>query len=335
MDTRGPEIYDQVQNSHVLLAKMNESGMADPWTEGGENIEFIIKTSQNSSFAARDYKDQLTFAEQDFLETVSLPSRYINGQCMWFDAQVDTNSSKAKVIDLVDSIVNDAKDGAKTAFAMEMWQSGSGEHLHGIGTVFDHDNTYLGIDRTVAANAFWRARHSDAGHTSFTQSHADGTAITYGPYHTAESLVVEGGTDGGIQKLYDDLCDNGGTDGPNLAITTEGLYRKLCSLKKAYDFGYNQKLGELGWPENLQYRNMAITWDWNVTGQFASGALLAFNTKYWKMKPYAGYSKTFKSTETFNLYSNGILAKARIMQWRGNLACLKPQKQGALTGKTV
>jgi hypothetical protein len=326
--------YDQIFTSQPLLAKTMENGQVKPWESGGENLEFILRTSGNDTFEARAYKTALDFKEADPLEFVELPSRFINGSLMYYDAQVESNQGKTKVVDLVETLVSTARDSAKTALAMELWQDGSDEHLHGIGAIFHHSNTYMGKDRTATGMEYWKSRVSDAGHTSFTQTHADGTSITYGPYHTAEPLVVSGGTDGGISKLYDDLCDNGGADGPDFAMTINTLFRKLSAVAKAEGFGYNEKMAQLGWPENLQYRNMVIVWDWNATN-YDAGPFIACATKYLQLKPYMGYDTKFKSTPTIELYSQGLWAKAKMMQWRGNLACVKPQKTGALTGKTV
>jgi len=331
IDARGPEQYDQFYTSQPLLAKMKANGQVKAWDAAGENLESILRTSGNKTFAARPYKEALKFEEANPLEFVEIPSMFINGSITYYDAQVETNAGKGKIVDLVETLLDTGRQSANTSLAMELWEDGSGEHMLGIQAIFSASNTYLGKSRTATGMAYWKSRVGAA----FNQVHADGTTITYGPYNTSEPLVVEGGTDGGIQKLYDDLCDNGGTEGPDFAMTTSPLYRKLCAVAKAYGMGYNQKMAELGYPENLQYRNMTIVWDWNATKFEPTGPFLGMATKYLQLKPYFGYDSKFKSTPVIELYPVGIWGKSVMMQWRGNMICVKPQKTGALTAKTV
>jgi hypothetical protein len=332
---RGPEVFDQVKQSNPTLAWITRDGRIDPW-DGGADIEIPVRIGMNDSFAARDYKEQIVFGEQDPLDFVTLPARGISGNIMWYNRQAEENerAGKQRILAFTNKLIDDARDAAQSRLGLEIWQDGSGEHLHGIGSFLENANTYMGIDRTVAGNEYWKAKTTDAvvDTTGFTITWPDGTTQACGPYHTAESLVLAGGTDGGLTTIYDDLCDNGGTDGPDFGLTTPALFRKLILLAKAEGIlGYSEKLKNLGYPENLQFRNAAITWDRNCT----AARFIFINSNHLSLRPSAGYDKTFKASPVIDLASDGIRGKAVIMEWWGNLCATKPGKHGALDGKTV
>lgn len=341
LDTRKQKTYDQVIDAHPLTAWMRAGKRIEPWEEGGENIEFNLQVDLNDTFAARDYKTQLQFAEQNPIITAEIPRRFINGSMTWYEAQEESNRGKFKIRDFVDTLIGNAQAAAADALALEMWQGGTGEHLHGIPLIVDHARTYAGITTeptTTPANNYWCAKDTDAGHTSIVVTHPNGNTVTYGPYHTSEALVREGGTDGGIRKLYNDCCLNGGTGGPDFAITSETLYNRLAVLVGAERIVHNEKMAQIGYPENFMYRKATVVWDRNCGAAAGTPDATTFyflNSEYLKLKPYIEYAKGFKSTATFTQYANGVWAKARLMQWCGNLICYKPQRCGRLTNKTA
>lgn len=334
LDNRGSQVYDQVIMSHPLGAWLKKGKRIKVWDGGGENIESIIKTGQNDRFAARDYKTQLTFAEQDPLEVVEIPSRFINGSIMWFEAQEESNVGKTKIIDFANALIDDGATSAADRMALEFWEDGATEHLHGLPAIISAANTYQGILRTTAGHEFWRAKTGAA----FTITFPNGMTQVCGPYGTAEPLVLSGGTDGGVNKLYNDLCENGGTDGPDFAITSETLYNKLWDLVGAERVRYNEKFAEIGYPENIAFKGMTIVWDRNC-GLAAhtpdATTFIMLNSKYLALRPYVGYNETFKRTPVTYLHALGLFAKTIMMQWRGNLASNRPGKMGALSLKTA
>lgn len=334
LDNRRQEIYDQVIESHPFTAWLKAGGKVKPWEGGGENIEFNVSIDLSDRFAARDYKTKLEFKEQDPIRVLELGRRFINGSVIWYEAQEEANKGKYKIFDFVNTLVENAKASASDVWSLEMWQDGSGEHIHGLPAIVDSDNTYAGINRATAGNEWWKAKEG----AQFTQTLPNGQSRTYGPYNTAEAFVLSGGTDGGLLKIYNDCCLNGGTDGPDFAITSEALWNKLWNLIGAERVRYNEKMVELGYPENIQFRGMTIVWDRNcgaVAGTPDDTTMYLLNTKYMELKPYVEYSTGFKATETFDLHSEGLFAKGKLMQWCGNLLSTKPQRMGRLTGKTV
>jgi hypothetical protein len=285
--------------------------------------------------AARDYKTAIPMAESDPLQTVEIGRRYVNGSITWYDAQEEANSSsKTRIISFVNTLIDNGKNSLADIIAQELWQGGTGEHLHGLPAIVSATNTYMGINRSTVGNEWWKA---NVGGT-FSRAVGAGKTRTIGNLNSPEPLVIEGGADGGIRALYNACCDNGGTDGPDFGITNETLYNKIIALIGAERVRYNEKMAEIGYPENIQYKGAVIVWDANcgiLAGTPDTTTFYFLNSKYLKLRPYGAYAKGPVTTETVSLKPQGLMAKTKLMQWAGNLTCSRPSKVGALTGKTV
>jgi hypothetical protein len=337
MDYRQPEVNEQIFDGHPVWKNLMKMGQIREWTEGGDLMEAIISANYNSTFAPRDYKTPVDLKEVDPLQVIKIDWREISGTAMWYERQVRENSSsKTRITNLVNAIIDNAKMSCKDVIGRQVWESGTGETLHGMPAFIDHDNTYANLSRTASGYTWWKANDTDAGHTSFTRTYGTSSSTTtFGPYHTSEALVIDGGTDGGLTKIYDDCCANGGDDSPNLITTSYVLYNKLRVLMKAdsFEVRQNKKAVDLGWPEdNFVFRGATVIWDRNCT----STDTWLLNTKHLQIMPYKGYRNGPTITEPTSLLSaERVDAEFIYMKWGGNLLCLMPQRFGRLSGKTV
>jgi hypothetical protein len=328
VDYRGPKIFEQVINSYPVFAWIKDKNGIVPWEGGGENIETLIATGENDGFAARAPKTPIDFAEIDPIEIVEIPWRNINGPIFWYKYQEEINVGKNKIIDFVNTIVDRGAKGAIKAFASEVWQGGAGEHLHGLPAMLASTGTYMGKDRT---DTEWRPR-SGAAYT-------DTDSTVYGPYTTSEAFDETEGTDKGLSRIYWDCCDNGGGDAPDLGVTGLVIFEKLCAIAEAKKMlNRNDRMAQLGFPENIQYRNMTVVWDRKCGAVAATPDNTTFyllNSRTLKLRPMAGYSGTFKSTDTEStLGGQGVDARVRLLKWMGNFVMTEPRRNGMMTGKT-
>jgi len=332
VNERSKEITDQMLEGQPIIKAIKQKGGVKPWTAGGEKIEEIVKKGRNATIAARDYKTPIPVEESDPTKMVSIGRRYVNGSMIIYKAQIEANSSsKTRIFDLVEFYLNDLKDSLKRGVALELWSDGTQQSLSGLPAIISASNTYMDVDRSIIGNEWWRAKTGAA----FTW---DG--YTFGPWNTAEPLVLIGGTDGGLSKGYDDCTDNGGTDFPDIIATSYPMFTKLKALFESNKMviQQNEKMRDLGYPDNFQYRGAAIVWDRNCTldGTWTDNPVIFINTDYLKIRPYMEYAKDIYVGPPVDLFAKeGVLGWKRPVQWGGNFTCTKPGSCGALTGKTV
>lgn len=333
---RGPKTWQQIYESLPFFGWIKDKNGIYVWEGGGDKIETNIETRPNNTFGAADHKQAQVLKEQNPLQTVSVGCKFIDGNITWYDFDETANVGPFKVKDFIKTLYDSAESSAMQAIAMEIWQDGTGVHLDGLPAILGYDNTYMGIDRSVAANAYWRPKSGTAFTMSVDYGNGNVVSRSFGPYNTAIGLTLEG--DESLGSIYNDCCDNGGTDAPDFGCTSEKLYRKLVAMAKAQSMDVrNERMSQLGFPENLQYRNAAIVWDRNcgaVAGTPDDTTLILLNSKYIKLRPYAGYDSTFKATPVTPLYGDGVQGKTRLMRWCGNLQAIKPQRLGMLTNKS-
>ena len=327
LDNRSKEIHDQSFEAHILLKYLNRTGRKKAATPAN-NIEEPISVGANSTVGVRDYKSQIPFEEQDPVQVVEIPFRHFNGSVVWYKWQERVNaSSKQKLFDFVDSLVEQLKMTMGDTFGLQIWEDGSDENMHGLGAIISATNTYMGLNRSTTGNEWWKAKTGAA----FTITFPGGGTKTYGPFSTAGTLQIMGGTDGGIQGLVRACSANGGTDQPDFGITTEALYNRIEQLIEPSRIRQSAKLVELGWDENIAYGNMGIVYDDNCT----SAAFYSLNTKYLKLRPSTDNESDYWKSEVQDLLVNGYMAHAKVFNWDGNLVCTRPTRCGALTGKTA
>lgn len=318
------EIYDQAFGGNVLMKLLSEKNAVKP--ASGKEIQTNISTTKNSTIAARGYKDQVKFEEQDPISTVTIPWKYISGGVPWYDAQVrNCQGSREAVFDFVEALIDNAKQTMEEVIAKQTWKDGTdGVSLHGIPAFISSTNTYMGINRATAGNEYWKAKTGAAGVTWAV----DG--ITYGPFGTSEAMAIKGGTDGGLRGLYYACSANGGVDPPDLGIMDEDYYQAIEGLIPEKQRFQSDKIAELGWT-NIMYGKAALTWD----RQSPAGQLALINTRYVKLRPQKEFKKGFKVHPKTDLKALGLFATGVLLEWQGNMVCTKPQRCGALTGKTV
>jgi len=348
LNRRGPENYKQIMQSQPLLIEMERTNTFQPWGGGGYNLEFVIKSGKNQTFDWDDYKTPQVLTESDTNQVASLNTKYISGNVTWYKRDEIANQGKERVYNFVEDKKSEAVDSAKEKLGLGLWQDGSGSLPHGIPAVLAIGgmltagktananygtfgaNTYATIDRSVAANSFFMPRSGPA----YTVDYKNGApVVTYGPYNTAEALVLQGGTDGGIETLFQDCCNNGGGEAPNMAITTKALYNKILAQLRAkvqIQEGGNQRMVDAGFPNHFVYNGCTVVWDQNAP----TGLWAFLNTTYFNVRPIAGYDKQFVADETVKLGAVGVDGYTILMTWAGNFQCTVPGRQGALTGKT-
>jgi len=166
LESRNKEFADNVSNSNALLARLNQRGNVNPAT-GGNVILEELEYAENSTFQWYtgyellniDPSDVFTAAEYDWKQG------NVNVSASGLEVEVQ-NSGKEQVIPLLEKRISNAKKTAANSTSTAVYSDGTGsagKEIGGLQHLIADDpttGTVGGIDRSVAANAFWRNQTS-------------------------------------------------------------------------------------------------------------------------------------------------------------------------------
>lgn len=118
----------------------------------------------------------------------------------------------------------------------------------------------------------------------------------------------------------------GGTDKPDLSITTQDLYEKYESLLQPQQRFSNAEMAEAGF-QNLMFRGSTLVWD----EKCEAGSWYNLNTKYLYL---VVHSSNWMRNTPFVIPENQDASYAQILCY-GNLVCSNRRRQGKLEDKTT
>lgn len=166
LESRNMEFADNITNNNALLATLNAKGNINPATGGNVIIE-ELEYAENSTFQFYtgyevlniNPSDVFTAAEYDWKQAS------VNVSSSGLEIEVQ-NTGKEKVIPLLEKRIKNAKRTAANNMSTAVYSDGTGsagKELGGLQLLVADDpttGTVGGIDRSAAANVFWRNQTS-------------------------------------------------------------------------------------------------------------------------------------------------------------------------------
>lgn len=313
------EVWRQIWGCHPVWYKL-EKKMKRPY-DGGLNIVEILEIGENGTVAFRDPKAAIPLEETDELTRVSWSPKTISGSITIFDDDELTNNGDSAITDYTRVKINGLKAKLQKVLRTGLWAAGGENLMDGLPAICSATNTYpvadsrtqvTGILRTTAGNEYWQAVVKS----------------------TTEPWALTGGTDGGWQKLYNDLLNYGQsaggdmTDEPDIIVTSQALFEKYEQSMLDQNPQMDADLAEAGF-HNLMYKGAAVVWDPNIDDATKTYML---NTKYIDIRPHTSNASDFNYSEMHPMETQ--LAKRQLVSWTGNITCVMPRKQGVSANKS-
>jgi len=313
------KVWAQIWGCHPVWFKL-EKKLKRPY-DGGLNIVEILEVGENGTVAWRDPKAAIPLEETDELVRVSWSPKSLSGSITIFDDDEKTNSGDSAIVDYTTVKINGLKSKLKKQLRLGLWSAGGEIAMDGLPAICSASNVYpvadsrtqiTGINRSTTGNEYWQAVVKS----------------------TSEPWSLTGGTDGGWQKLYNDLLNYGDdsgddmTDEPDIIVTSQGIYEMYEQSMLDQQPKMNKELAEAGFT-NLMYKGAAVTWDPNIDDATKTYML---NTKYIDIRPHTSNASDFDYSEMHPMETQ--LAKRQLVSWTGNLTCVMPRKQGVSANKS-
>lgn len=302
LEFMGDEIADSVSNNNAGTAWMKKN---DGWSviEGGEKIAEPLAYAENANGGWYNGADYLPVGQNGEFTAAEYAWKQIAVPIVHTGLQMDVqNVGRAKRFDLVKEGIKNARRTIANLVATGFFSDGtgaSGKQLTGLLAALSATpttGTYGGIDRSVAANAFWRNKYTDTGAVP-------SSATIQGLMNTMWYSLVRGGDKPTLILGDDDVA---------------GAYEASLQTNQRFT---DPKMAELGF-ENLKFKSAVFVMDGNCTDKTA----FFLNTNFLRMRIAQGRNfKALPRREAFNQDVSAVFLAAAL-----NLALSNAELQGRL-----
>ena len=330
-----PGMTDEIFDAHPGLWWLRDQGRVKSYN-GGRGITEDVVIGKNSTVATRDPKAKIPITEQDPIRQVLWHDISITGALPIFWADERANANRLE--DFAQTLLENLRDTVSDTLGAQFYEDGiddAGEAcLQGLESIVGFDNTYgtmildervaspyVPLTRVAATNPYpWWMPANGAG--------TDDYSIEANRFETAEVFALNGGTDGGLQNLYD-RCKRGKTqEEPDLILMGIPLFHKFKALILPSLRYRDEKTINAGFPQNLLFDNAVVIMD----ADCLTAAVYCLNTKHIKLRPDAPCAKKVLIEE--RAPTSDQFVKTFLAIWKGQMTCNEPRLQGKMTNKT-
>lgn len=296
-------LEDNIFTSQVLLWILKTAGRVVNIQGGTHIVQPLLYAGANNK-GSYSGADTFTTEANTGISAAEFPWRQYYGLFSIEGIERAKNQGAPAIIRLLEARLKQLEMTISEEMEAMLFGDGSGnaqKDFYGLGAIIDSSNpawgNFGGIDRSVAANAYWKATET-AVDTVMTLAH--------------------------MSTLYNDVSN--GKDQPTNMLTTQTLYEKYEGLVQANLRHEQTKMGDAGF-QNLMFKGAPLAFSDNVT----SGELLAINIKYITLNTLSGV--WFKPSELAQPTNQDVFYKHLLCY--GNLVASNCKRQGKATGLTA
>lgn len=296
IESRSRTIQDNVTGNNAAYYKMNERGNIRPFN-GGHKIIEPLSYAENANAGWYSGADVFTTGLTDELTAPEFTIKQLAAPVVITGLDEIKNSGPAGLIDLLESKVRVAEATMENLLDTGFYADGTGSNgkeLTGLAAAVPVTvtNTYGNINRSLAANVFWRSRVTDT-------NAAPGAATILGLVNT-EFYALTRGTDAPDLVLMDD--------------TTMGVFEGVLQAQQRFTVS---KMAELGF-QALRYKTADVVLTTGIDGNGPAATSFFLNTKYIHLRPFSGRNMV-PLGDQHRPFNQDVTAKT--IAWAGNLTC--------------
>lgn len=304
LESRNKEFADNVSDSNALLARLNQKGNVKP-ASGGNVILEELEYAENSTFQFYTGYEVLDISPSDVFTAAEFDWKQasVNVTASGLEVEVQ-NTGKERVIPLLEKRIQNAKRTAANSMSTSVYSDGTGSAGKEIGglqaLVADAptSGTVGGIDRSVAANAFWR-----------NQTSGDATLTTSAHMRTE------------MQAMW--LETSRGRDTVDLIVADQLFYSLFWDSLTDIQRIASDTTATAGF-ESLKYVTADVIYDGD-SGITASHCYF-LNTDYIYLRPHV--SRNWVPMEKKSSVNQDAMVVPLV--WAGNLTCSNAARQGVI-----
>lgn len=313
VDNYMPTLADNYTSTSRLLTDLKKAGNVKP-EDGGVEILENLEIGENGSYNRFEGSQVWNLESKRFATAASYGRKRIAVTMVVTGAELDANSGKSRMIDLVASKIKNGAKSLANGMAHDVYSDGTDPlQIGGLKyLVSDTPNAGVvgGIDASDAENAFWR-----------------NYAVTV-DLDTVDSIPAE------FQKAIVKTTRN--NDAPKKVYVDNSTYLKYFGALAAQQRFVDSESGEGGF-KDLAISGLPVVFDQGIEAEQMEGGAVAkhayfLNTDYIYLRPHKGKPSRKDRVNSINqdLYVEAFL-------WSGNMTCSGRAFQGVLidSGKQI
>jgi hypothetical protein len=310
IESRTRKIADSVTKNNALLSQLERKGKIKTFS-GGHKILQELSFAENSNAGWYSGYDLLPVGVSDVISAAEYNIKQGAVPVVMSGLEMLQNSGREALIDLMESRLGVAEATLANLISGGLYSDGTGsggKEIDGLDAAVPVDpttGTYGGIDRSDAANTFWRSQISD-------QTGLDATTIQ-----------------GFMNGLWATLVR--GADRPDLILMDSGAATSIweiyvASLQAQQRF-MSPEVGNLGFP-TIKFFDADVVLDGGIGGFCPAGTSFFLNCTYIHYRPHSARNMVPLSPN--RRYATNQDAEVQILAWAGNLTTSGAQFQGRL-----
>ena len=295
------KLADNVLNNNEFLRYMKTKGRV--MLDGGSVITEELMYAENDTVTSFSGLDAISLDRQDDLTAAEYNWKQVGGSVVMSSTDMLRNSGRSKIIDLLKAKIQVCEKTISNRVATMLFGDGTGNAgkdflgLDAIVSTTPAVGVLGGIDRSLAANVFWRNQADTAGF-SFAAA---------GPSR--------------FSAMHRSLMR--GADKPNLIVCGTDVYGYMQGTAYNRAFHANPALADMNF-HALMFEGIDVIFDPNCPSDRA----YFLNTEYLKMKIHKDYN--FKTGEFVPLTAVGQSGRAALVEVAGQLTCSNCALQGVI-----
>lgn len=302
-------VKNNLYNGSPLWSYLFEKGRVQEMT--GVSLQWNVIMTKHASFGVYSGYDVLANQPVNPTTVATLsPANYYASLAISGEEERKNTGSMEKLLDMVkiqfDNAMATLKDRMYTDAFGDGTAVGGRTILQGLSAAVDDDNTYANIDRSVAANAQWKANLSSTAHTIANLK--DPTSTSYLP-----------------SIMRDSYTDATHDHAPDLIVTTKAIYNMYQDIAGVQNLQFDNKRANLGFYGVEFGPGVTLVFD-----DFQTANRIDFlSLQDWSVFVYPGAN--------FDLLEGGWVraqnqdAKVAHIIWSGQLRLDSPWHQATLT----
>lgn len=309
-----PALRNQIYDRFVLWNRLEQGGQIQTLT--GTALTFNNVAVEHEALGLLSGYDTMANQQVNPVQTATInPAFYYATVGISVEEETKNSGNMEKLLDILSTQMENARQSLRKLMQTDAYSDGTlrggKTPLIGLAAIIDNDNTYAGINRATAGNAYWKANVDTTGHLF-----AD---------------LIDSATTSYMPRIMRNMFTSATHDlAPDLIITSKAIYNLYQDIAGAA-LRINNEMADLGFG-GAEFQGGAVKMAFddycpNTSGTFTSPGQMFFLT-------LADYTLWVYSGMNFD--SDGWkvptdqAAKLTHIFWMGQLQCATPRQQGVI-----